>query len=748
MQCKYPLGRPFVGPKLTRSSSEPPENSDNCRQCGKGGELLCCDTCENSYHFKCLKPPMDPKNPPEGEWYCPRCSIRNPFTTLIAHSTYLHKTEYQAPKDIKEHFAGVGEAVVFDERYPSDPKHQRYYKPVPHLPRLTKPPSKPPQYYSTPSYSDPNLLREMDVQGLISCTQCGKGTDGERPIISCDYCPCRFHLDCLDPPRAIPSNPYVGWMCPNHVTPEDMIATKETADGDECVRRVRRTKAMKSIDIDLRLSDNPYKTTFDDEWREQRARLPAGDVILDFISSVKHDSHRREKDHFRKTEQLCLNLAKTITMEYFARMGVPNPEQVVVEQGVPAQIVQDIYAGVQQVMNGRTPEYDAANALLAFAYQGPTSKTVDGSTTVSSSPVEPGSNAREGSALEPSENAPAGSKAGEETATASNTPESASKSQDGSTLEPPENAPASSKAGEESATTSSNALEPNSKAQDRSALEPSASPPASSQAGQESAVVSSQTIQPGTKSDEGVVVESSQNVPTSSDAPQTSEAATAPPLTFEESASDYSDSDILPKLPNLPIFNFAASRVQKRSLPDTELTTEEPAPKRQHTEAAHEESQSHSSTDSDGDSVMEDTRLNNPVIINDDERSVTSWPSAGSASDDEDFREPFGGNRPDFDPDVFSTEEEYLQDRELQEHGRLVDEMYERINEMRSVLRSGEVDPALQMDILEDFEDLSRALRQRIRSASQSAAGQPNSSVSKERDESDIEDNEEEEEEL
>lgn len=35
------------------------------------------------------------------------------------------------------------------------------------------------------------------------------------PLISCDYCPLYFHMDCLDPPLASP--PADRWMCPNHV---------------------------------------------------------------------------------------------------------------------------------------------------------------------------------------------------------------------------------------------------------------------------------------------------------------------------------------------------------------------------------------------------------------------------------------------------------------------------------------------------------------------------------------------------
>ena len=45
------------------------------------------------------------------------------------------------------------------------------------------------------------------------------------PLVQCDFCPCHFHMDCLDPPLAeIPSDV---WMCPNHV--ESLLDAKLTS---------------------------------------------------------------------------------------------------------------------------------------------------------------------------------------------------------------------------------------------------------------------------------------------------------------------------------------------------------------------------------------------------------------------------------------------------------------------------------------------------------------------------------------
>eukprot|EP00571_Detonula_confervacea_P015873 CAMPEP_0172303214 /NCGR_PEP_ID=MMETSP1058-20130122/4790_1 /TAXON_ID=83371 /ORGANISM="Detonula confervacea, Strain CCMP 353" /LENGTH=748 /DNA_ID=CAMNT_0013013955 /DNA_START=146 /DNA_END=2387 /DNA_ORIENTATION=+ len=47
------------------------ENNDYCDTCGEGGELICCDNCDNAYHAKCLR--VEPDNLPD-PWHCPSCS--------------------------------------------------------------------------------------------------------------------------------------------------------------------------------------------------------------------------------------------------------------------------------------------------------------------------------------------------------------------------------------------------------------------------------------------------------------------------------------------------------------------------------------------------------------------------------------------------------------------------------------------------------------------------------------------------
>ncbi|CAM4973547.1 unnamed protein product [Rotaria socialis] len=51
--------------------TKPKQHDDNCRQCQKRGDLLCCDRCEATYHLACLNPPLT--SVPVVEWFCPVC---------------------------------------------------------------------------------------------------------------------------------------------------------------------------------------------------------------------------------------------------------------------------------------------------------------------------------------------------------------------------------------------------------------------------------------------------------------------------------------------------------------------------------------------------------------------------------------------------------------------------------------------------------------------------------------------------
>lgn len=59
------------------------QESDYCKICDDGGELICCDSCGDVYHANCLNPPL--LVIPQGRWYCPKCK-----SSLIYSSGHHH----------------------------------------------------------------------------------------------------------------------------------------------------------------------------------------------------------------------------------------------------------------------------------------------------------------------------------------------------------------------------------------------------------------------------------------------------------------------------------------------------------------------------------------------------------------------------------------------------------------------------------------------------------------------------------
>ena len=98
-----------------------------------------------------------------------------PFSLLLKAIRNENATEFELPKDIN-----VPETFPYSWKWSTDEKRQR--------------------------------VSEESKQKL--CYVCCKSSR-LGPMVSCDYCPLSFHLDCLDPPMS--EIPRDVWMCPNHV---------------------------------------------------------------------------------------------------------------------------------------------------------------------------------------------------------------------------------------------------------------------------------------------------------------------------------------------------------------------------------------------------------------------------------------------------------------------------------------------------------------------------------------------------
>ncbi|KAI9742626.1 MAG: hypothetical protein M1818_003767 [Claussenomyces sp. TS43310] len=264
------------------------ENDDYCSSCGGNGDLVCCDGCTRSFHFKCVDPPMIEGQLPD-TWFCNRCNLsRNPpikesfgsFGELLLDLETRNPSAFHLPKHVREYFEGVrtgGEGEYEEGVVAPKTRHHRS------------------------GYDEAaDNLRLKDGKGnFILCHQCHQGSITKGPIIPCGYCSLSWHLDCLDPPLANPPPPGRMWRCPCHA--DDLLLKVPGALGP--AHRFRRIKGASVIKpaISRGLRNNghieiefaPSDSDDDDEgFFEQKEfghvyKLPEEGIKLDFISKCR-----------------------------------------------------------------------------------------------------------------------------------------------------------------------------------------------------------------------------------------------------------------------------------------------------------------------------------------------------------------------------------------------------------------------------------------------------------------------------
>lgn len=215
------------------------ENNPFCDACGEGGSLLCCDHCPSSFHFFCCDPPVDPKNLPTGDWLCRRChplpipsKPPHPFGPLLEQACMANPLEFCLPVEMQKYdvFPGVSRKLLSK--------------------KIAAP------------------LQDGDAKELY-CYACNRGPRAGC-LVSCDFCPLVFHLDCVHPPLS--TIPTSVWMCPVHA--EHMMP------GFDHPRLTERLRALS----------------------ESRVAVSCQNVKLDFLTKVNRIPHykRLTRHHNRR----------------------------------------------------------------------------------------------------------------------------------------------------------------------------------------------------------------------------------------------------------------------------------------------------------------------------------------------------------------------------------------------------------------------------------------------------------------
>ncbi|XP_035835234.1 DDT domain-containing protein PTM-like [Helianthus annuus] len=91
------------------------------------GTLICCDRCPSSYHSQCIG--MMKLSIPEGEWYCPECTI-NRIGPVVTKTTSLRGAEFFGIDPYEQVFLGSCDHLLVMKASTSSGSHIHYYSSV------------------------------------------------------------------------------------------------------------------------------------------------------------------------------------------------------------------------------------------------------------------------------------------------------------------------------------------------------------------------------------------------------------------------------------------------------------------------------------------------------------------------------------------------------------------------------------------------------------------------------------------
>lgn len=212
------------GSLLVPPPSAPPTESDSttnnddfCSTCGGTGIFICCDSCPKSFHLLCCNPPLE--DVPDDNWNCDECRAAQGlvkrhvyldvgmFGPLISAVHGKNSSEFRLPKRLRD-------ATFIDVSTGDDHKYNDL---------LLKPDV---PYSKVAGRQIPGFNRDedLDIDSLYDkngrphlCHKCKLSGLHRRTIVLCDYCPLRWHVDCLPGVVVLAKTLGHKWRCPNHV---------------------------------------------------------------------------------------------------------------------------------------------------------------------------------------------------------------------------------------------------------------------------------------------------------------------------------------------------------------------------------------------------------------------------------------------------------------------------------------------------------------------------------------------------
>ncbi|KAF4335117.1 essential subunit of the histone deacetylase rpd3s complex [Fusarium beomiforme] len=260
------------------------DNDEDCSACGAAGEVVCCDGCPRSFHFECVG--MIPSDHLPDEWFCNECfykrypsrmpPYKGVFAVALANLEKSIPRAFSLPKKLQTRFEGV-KAGAYGE-----------YEEVTTIKTVKR----------KNGYEElPDFFKQRDEGQAVICHGCQKPATDVRAIIPCSICPFYWHIDCLDPPLAVP--PVLkNWRCPLH--PEEIMAEVRSLAPAHRFRKIkgaqtivpalsRGIKNNGHIEIDWEDEPEPVNNSGwpDPDSFGRAYKLPAKGIVLDFIEQLR-----------------------------------------------------------------------------------------------------------------------------------------------------------------------------------------------------------------------------------------------------------------------------------------------------------------------------------------------------------------------------------------------------------------------------------------------------------------------------
>ncbi|KAF2760081.1 hypothetical protein EJ05DRAFT_483867 [Pseudovirgaria hyperparasitica] len=388
------------------------DDEEVCAACGGIGLLISCDKCTEWFHFTCAEPPVEEKDLEGDEnWWCSHCvmyEVRPPgadepreglFARLIDQMEWSKPMTFSLPERIREFFEDVKTGP--DGEYEEEgvwirAKNRHGY------------------------IESEDLTKLKDKSGVILCAQCGKSSLDGRPMLQCQVCQEHWHMDCCDPPLAVPPSVNHEWTkrqafkCPRHVN-RDLKAiepkSEHVIDPDSIPINGRRTHRLRKpknpvyVDPALRrgyrnngvievVDDSSDDSEFYDEpsgeEEGQVLRLPVYGIKLDFIHAAKLSREKRQKlmqpptitttpsarpphttfttpfaGHTMVEQQTALNLIQLAQKEDAAGLTSVDVDSLIMAllAEAPEQVVAQLTRAQSNLTNGTASAFDKLTFL-------------------------------------------------------------------------------------------------------------------------------------------------------------------------------------------------------------------------------------------------------------------------------------------------------------------------------------------------------------------------------------------------